>query len=158
MPVFHRNTHTTYYEEVGTGDPLVLICGLGADLQVWRFMIPELSKRHRVICFDNRGAGRSSAPDEPYSVQLMATDLVALLDHLYIQAPTILGWSMGGVVAQSLALSDPHRVRRLILLNTLTAPDGYCRAALTNWMNVRRSNMSYEHTCATTPEWCSVLI
>lgn len=124
----------------------MLICGLSADLQVWRFQTPELSKQFRVICFDNRGAGRSSAPDEPYSIQIMANDLVELLDHLNISTASLIGWSMGGVIAQSLALSHPHRVRQLVLLGTCSAPDGYLRAAITNWVNMRLSNMPYEHT------------
>lgn len=145
MAILQRGTYSTYYEDTGAGEPLVLICGLSADLQVWRFQVPELSKRYRVICFDNRGAGRSSAPDEPYSIQLMADDLVELLDHLHVATTTVLGWSMGGVIAQSLVLAHPQRVRKLVLLGTFATADGYLRAAISNWVNVRRSNMPYEH-------------
>ena len=145
MPVLQRNGYSMYYEDVGAGEPLVFICGLSADLQVWRFQAPELSKTHRVITFDNRGAGRSDAPDEPYSIGQMADDLVALLDHLDIPSAHLIGWSMGGVIAQTLALSKSNRVRRLVLLGTFTAPDGYLRAAISNWVNMRRSNMPYDH-------------
>jgi len=145
MPVFHRDSFSTYYEESGNGDALVLICGLSADLQVWRFQVAELSKSYRVICYDNRGAGRSGAPDEPYTVGQMADDLAALLDNLNVAKARVLGWSMGGVIAQSYALAHPDRVKQLLLLGTFTAPDGYLHAAISNWMNIRRSNMPYEH-------------
>lgn len=144
MPMFHRHDHSTYYEIVGTGEPLVFVCGLSADLQVWRFQIHELSRSHQVIVFDNRGAGRSSAPDEPYTIAQMAEDLGALLDHLGLPAVHLLGWSMGGVIAQSFALAHPSRVRRLLLLNSFAEPDGLLREAISNWMNVRCANVSDE--------------
>lgn len=144
MPLFERDGQATYFEDVGAGEPLVLICGLSADLQVWRFQVAELSKTFRVITFDNRGAGRSSVPDEPYSITQMADDLLALLNHLEIPAANLLGWSMGGVIAQSCALASPGRVRRLLLLNTFAAADGFLREAISNWVNIRRSNMPYE--------------
>lgn len=144
MAIFQRNGFSTYYEDAGSGDPVVFICGLSADLQVWRFQAPELSKTHRVVTFDNRGAGRSDAPDEPYTIGQMADDLAALLEHLEIQRASVVGWSMGGVVAQSLALAHPERVKRLVLLGTFLAPDGYLSAAISNWANLRRSNMPYE--------------
>lgn len=145
MPILQRNGFSTYYEDAGSGDPIVFICGLSADLQVWRFQVAEFSKTHRVITLDNRGAGRSDAPNEPYTIGQMADDLNALLDHLKIESAHIAGWSMGGVIAQSLALKHPERVRQLLLLSTFVAPDGYFRAAVSNWVNLRRSNMSYEH-------------
>lgn len=144
MPTFQRGEFTTYYEEAGTGGPLVLICGLSADLQVWRFMVPELSKYFRVVCFDNRGAGRSSAPDEPYSVSGMADDLVQLMNHLHIDSTHVLGWSMGGVIAQTLTRIYPARIRKLILMSTCHEPDGLLRLSIQNWIDVRRSNMPYE--------------
>lgn len=145
MPTFQRNGYSTYYEDAGSGDPIVFICGLSADLQVWRFQVPELSKTNRVITLDNRGAGRTDAPNEPYTVGQMADDLNALLDHLKIERAHVVGWSMGGVIAQSLAFEHPERVGQLLLLSTFVTPDCYFRAAVSNWVNLRRSNMPYEH-------------
>ena len=139
MSAFTRNGFTTYYEESGSGEPVALICGLGADLQVWRFLAPELSKRFRVLTFDNRGAGRSDAPDEPYAIAQMADDVDDLLGHLAIESAVIVGWSMGGVIAQALARSNPARVRQLVLMSTFIAPDGFVRAATSNLVNVRRA-------------------
>lgn len=144
MATFTRNGFSTYYEDAGSGDPVVFICGLSADLQVWRFQVPELIKTHRVITFDNRGAGRSDAPDEPYAIAQMASDLAALLDHLNLDSANLVGWSMGGAIAQSLALAHPGRVKKLLLLSTFLATDGYLSAAISNWVNMRRSNMPYE--------------
>lgn len=139
MPTFTRNGFTTYYEEVGDGEPVVLICGLGADLQAWHFLAPELSKHWRVVTYDNRGAGRSDAPDEPYSITQMADDLDALLGHLAITKVAIIGWSMGGVIAQALAHSSPERVRQRVLLSTFIAPDDFLKAAISHWVDTHRA-------------------
>jgi pimeloyl-ACP methyl ester carboxylesterase len=145
MPVLQRGSFSTYYEVQGEGEPVVFVCGLGAELTVWRFQVAELSKHRQVICFDNRGAGRTSAPDEPNSVAQMTEDLAALLEHLKVERASIVGWSMGGVIAQSYALKHPARVARLILMCSFAETDGFVRAAISNWVNMRRSNMSYEH-------------
>jgi len=143
----------TYYEEAGSGDPLVLIMGLGGDMQVWAFQIPELSKHFRVIAFDNRGAGRTSAPDKPYSIAGMAEDVAGLMDYLSIPKAHILGFSMGGYIAQEFALKHPDRVNRLILLATAPGIDGYGRNVVRSWIDVRRSNLSREQIVRLTACW-----
>lgn len=153
MPTAKTGDIATYYEEAGTGEPLVLICGISADLQAWRFQVPELSKHFRVICYDNRGAGRTDAPDQPYSVARMAADLAALMDELHIDAAHILGWSMGGLIAQAFTHSYPRRVRKLILISTMERPDGFVRLAIRNWMNIRRSDMSFEQITRFVSRW-----
>jgi pimeloyl-ACP methyl ester carboxylesterase len=153
MPAVETGDITTYYEEAGSGEPLILICGISADLQGWRLQIPELSKRFRVVCYDNRGAGRTSAPDETYSITGMAADLAALMDHLRIDSAHILGYSMGGLIAQAFTLAHPHRVRKLVLLSTTLRPDGFVRLAIRNWMNVRRSAMPFEQIVRFTSRW-----
>jgi 3-oxoadipate enol-lactonase len=153
MPTVKTGDIVTYYEETGSGEPLFLICGLSADLQVWRFQVPELSKYHRVVCYDNRGAGRSSAPDQPYSIAEMADDLANLMDSLQIDSANVLGWSMGGVIAQALAVTHPRRIRKLILVSTLSRPDGLFHLAIRNWMNIRRSNMPFEQIIRFVSRW-----
>ncbi len=153
MPAVETGDIVTYYEEAGSGEPLVLICGLSQDLQVWRFQVPELSKSFRVISYDNRGAGRTSAPDQPYSIAGMADDLATLLDKLQVESAHVLGVSMGGIIAQALALAHPKRVRKLILVSTLARPDGYFRLAIRNWMNIRRSDMPFEQICRFVSRW-----
>lgn len=153
MPTVETGDITTYYEEAGSGMPLVLICGLSSDLQAWRFQVPELSKRFRVICYDNRGAGRTSAPDQPYSIVGMAEDLAALMNRLRIDAAHLLGWSMGGVIAQAFARAHPNRVRKLILMSTAARVDGFLRLAVRNWMNIRRSDMPFEQIVRFVSRW-----
>lgn len=134
----------TYYEEAGSGPPLVMIMGLSGDLQAWALQVPALSKHFRVITFDNRGAGRTSAPDKPYSIAGMADDTAALMQHLGIAQANVLGFSMGGYIAQELALAHPDKVEKLILLATAPSIDGYGRAVVRSWMDVARSNLSRE--------------
>ena len=83
---------------------------------------PALAERFRVIAFDNRGAGRSSGPPGPYTTRQMADDAAALLDHLGIDRAHVIGQSMGGMIAQELALGDPERVDRLVLYSTVARP------------------------------------
>lgn len=153
MPAVKTGDISTYYEEAGSGEPLILICGISMDLQGWRLQVPELSKHFRVICYDNRGAGRTSAPDQPYSIAGMAEDLAALMDHLRIDSAHVLGYSMGGLIAQAFAAAHPHRVRKLILLSTTLRPDGFVRLAVRNWMNVRRSSMPFEQIVRFVSRW-----
>jgi len=112
-----------YYEEHGTGDPLLLIMGLAADSQAWMFQIPDFAKHFRVIAFDNRGVGRSSKPAGPYSIHEMADEAAALLGVLEIDKAHVVGVSMGGMIAQELVLRHPERVRALVLACTYPEPD-----------------------------------
>jgi 3-oxoadipate enol-lactonase len=83
----------------------------------------------------------------------MADDLSALLDHLQINSAHVLGWSMGGLIAQQFALTRPLRVRKLILISTTNQADGFFRLAIKNWINVRRSDMSFEQIVRFVSRW-----
>src|SRR6266852_2879259 len=128
MPKVQVGDLSMYYVEAGQGDPLVLIMGLGGDHLAWGFQFPAFAERHRVIAFDNRGAGQTDAPDCPYTTRMMAEDTVGLMSALGIERAHVLGASMGGMIAQELALAHPHRVRSLQLHCTLGCPDRYLRA------------------------------
>ena len=104
-----------YYEVHGQGDPLVLIMGLRRNLEWWYRQIPALSEHFQVIAFDNRGAGRSDKPVMEYSIRLFADDTAGLMDALDISKARILGISMGGYIAQELALNYPTKVKSLVL-------------------------------------------
>jgi len=112
-----------YYESHGSGEPLVLIPGTGFSGSVWDpFQVPGLSKNLQVITFDPRGCGRSSAPEGYYTIEQMACDLAALLDHLEIESAHVLGHSMGGRIAIAFALAYPDRVRSLVLAAAGSGP------------------------------------
>src|SRR5215211_5170886 len=105
MPLAAVNGLNLYYEETGSGPPLMLIAGLSGNTLGWAMLLPALAERFRVIAFDNRGAGRSSAPPGPYTTREMADDAAALLDHLGIEQAHVFGFSLGGLIAQELALN-----------------------------------------------------
>jgi pimeloyl-ACP methyl ester carboxylesterase len=104
-----------YWDEVGEGDPLLLITGLGFPSGAWHRTRPVLSKKYRTIALDNRGVGRSDMPAGPYSIALMASDAAAVLNAAGAESAHVFGISMGGMIAQELALQSPKRVRSLIL-------------------------------------------
>ncbi|MBC8443896.1 MAG: alpha/beta fold hydrolase, partial [Deltaproteobacteria bacterium] len=115
MPTLTANNCQLYYDIHGDGDPLVLIMGLRRNVEWWYRQIPSLSEHFRVIVFDNRGAGRSDKPNMEYSIRLFAEDTAALMAVLDIPDASILGVSMGGYIAQELAINHPDRVRKMIL-------------------------------------------
>jgi 3-oxoadipate enol-lactonase len=118
VPTVQVNDIAVYYETHGTGTPLVLIGGLGADITMHRAIIQWLAQNHQVVAFDNRGAGRTDKPDTPYTIEMMAADTLGLMDTLSIARAHVLGISMGGRIALELELSHPDRVEKLILVST----------------------------------------
>jgi pimeloyl-ACP methyl ester carboxylesterase len=122
MPFTDTPGFRMYYEVHGDGFPLLLINGLGGDHTEWFFQLPEFSQYFKVITFDNRGAGDSEAPPGPYSTAQMADDAAALLSFLGISRTHVLGFSMGGMIAQEMALRHPELVDRLVL--ACTSPGG----------------------------------
>src|SRR5512143_2372826 len=104
MPYANANGVRLYYEQAGVGQDLLLIMGLGAHSGAWALQRPAFERHFRVTVFDNRGSGRSDAPDEPCSIAQMADDASALLASLGIARAHIVGASMGGMIAQELAL------------------------------------------------------
>lgn len=112
-----------YYETHGQGEPIVLIPSTAYGANVWEtYQVPALSKELQVITFDPRGCGRSSAPPGVYTMEQMACDVAALLDHLGVRSAHILGHSMGGRMGLALALAYPGRVRSLILAASGSGP------------------------------------
>ena len=113
---FADNQGTTiYWDEQGTGAPILLIMGLGYPSAMWHRTRPVLSTSFRTIALDNRGAGRSDVPAGPYSIALMASDAAAVLDAAGVPSAHVFGVSMGGMIAQEFALQYPRRVQSLIL-------------------------------------------
>lgn len=123
MACAELNGISLYYQVHGQGEALVLIPGMGADHTCWIRQVPAFRKHFRVITFDPRSIGRSTRPGEPYAFRVLADDVAGLLDHLGVEKAHILGQSLGGVVAQEMAIDHPQRVRKLILVSTLAGGD-----------------------------------
>jgi 3-oxoadipate enol-lactonase len=115
MPYTENDGTKIYWEERGTGDPLLLIMGLGSTLNMWHRTLPMVSPHYRTIVFDNRGVGKSDVPTGPYSISTMASDAIAVMNAAGVETAHVFGISMGGIIAQELALAHPERVRSLIL-------------------------------------------
>ncbi len=104
-----------YWNEQGSGPPVLLIMGLSFTHDMWYRVLPALSGQYRTIFFDNRGMGRSDVPRGPYRMRQMAQDAAAVLDAAGVPAAHVIGASMGGMIAQELALRHPQRVLSLLL-------------------------------------------
>ncbi|HLI51131.1 MAG TPA: alpha/beta hydrolase [Thermomicrobiaceae bacterium] len=124
MPTVQVNDISIYYEIHGEGPPVVLVCGLGGGSESYTQIIEPLAKSHRVLAFDNRGAGRSDKPRTPNSIELMASDTAGLMEAAGFDRASILGISMGGRIALALALARPEMVEKLVLVSTSARSGG----------------------------------
>ena len=115
MPFVENLGARIYWDEEGSGAPLLLIMGLGWASHGWHRSRSILSEKYRTIALDNRGVGRSDAPPGPYSIAQMAADAAAVLNGARVNTAHIFGLSMGGMIAQEFALQYPSKVRSLIL-------------------------------------------
>lgn len=127
-----------HYEVAGRadGEPLLLLQGLGADLKGWAAQRYALGRRYRLVLVDNRGAGGSDKPPGPYDLEVMANDAVAVLDAEGIAAAHVMGASMGGVLAQILAVRRPDRVRSLVLACTACHHHAWRVELLEGWADL----------------------
>jgi pimeloyl-ACP methyl ester carboxylesterase len=108
MPNAILNGISIDYTTAGEGPPVLLICGTGQPADLWFAQVADLvAAGHRVITFDNRGCGRSAAPPAPYQVADMAADTAALIEHLGLGPCDVIGYSLGGYIAQQLAVTCP---------------------------------------------------
>jgi len=123
MPHVKVNDINMYYRVVGDGFPLVAIMGLAGNSDWWpRGFVEQLGRHYQVILFDNRGAGRTDAPESEYSIPMMARDTAGLMAALGIKKAHVMGLSMGGMIAQEIALLFPEAVDQLVLGCTNCGP------------------------------------
>jgi pimeloyl-ACP methyl ester carboxylesterase len=119
MPFLARDDADIYYETFGDGPPFLFNAATAVSGEVWRrFQVPEFARDHKVIIYDYRWTGRSKARSKDVSTTRLADDAVALLDHLGAREAVVLGHSIGGRIAQLIALDHPDKVARLILAST----------------------------------------
>ena len=138
-----------YYESHGAGEPLVLIPSTAFSAEVWRpYQVPQLSKSVNLIIHDPRGSGRSTARQQVYTLDQMANDVIALLDHLKISSAHVLGHSMGGRIALTMALNFPGRVKSLIMAASgsgqAARPGPDCIPGLPHWLVIRLVEKGFE--------------
>ena len=136
MNAIRAGCYDIAYEQRGDGFPLLLIHGLAGDHQAWDPQIDVWKTRFRVIAPDNRGAGASTQVDEAVTTRDMAGDMLALMDHLGITKVHVIGRSMGGAIAQHLALLAPDRVATLVLCASFARLDAFGARVLSNLREV----------------------
>lgn len=134
--VLSDKTEISYHER-GHGEPLVLLMGFGADGLIWEKHAAVYEKQFRCIIPDNRGVGRSDQPQGPYSTAMMARDTIAIMDHAGVKQARIAGISMGGAIAQELALHFPERVISLALISTWARFNSHTQMVYENLKHIR---------------------
>lgn len=118
MPTTQVGSHTVYYEDCGSGHPLLLLTGLGSSRLGWWKQIEPFSRKFRVINMDNRDAGDSALGTGAYRIADMAEDTAGVIQNLKLEPTHVVGISMGGMIAQELAIRHPESVDRLVLVST----------------------------------------
>src|SRR5213593_3138310 len=106
-----------YYETHGTGRPMILLHGGLGSGEMFGPILPTLAERHQVIAVDLQGHGRTADVDRPIDTRLMADDIAALIDHLGLDKPDLVGYSLGGGVALQTAFKYPQKIRRLVAVS-----------------------------------------
>ena len=115
MPYAENAGTRIYWEAEGSGEPLLLIMGMGYTSALWYRLRPLMARHYRTLVFDNRGVGQSEAPEGPYQIHTLAADALAVLEAAGAEQAHVLGLSLGGMMAQELVLAHPQRVRALVL-------------------------------------------
>lgn len=153
MPHVQLRDIAAWHEEAGEGPAILLLAGLGGHSGLWFPHVPALARARRVIALDNRGAGRTGAPDKPYSIPGMAADAAQLLDRLGVERAAVAGHGMGASIALELAAARPALVESLVLIGAAARPDGRQRLVTEGWIDARRSSLSREQAFALTAPW-----
>jgi pimeloyl-ACP methyl ester carboxylesterase len=142
------------YSWHGSGEPLVLIAGLGAKGTSWQPFLEKAARHFSVLTFDNRGSGRAPAIDGSIAVRDMACEALELLDALGIERAPIMGRSMGGMIAQELALLAPGRVERLVLVSTTARCDAHLSHVFSLWADMAEQGVPAAIRHRSSLLWC----
>jgi pimeloyl-ACP methyl ester carboxylesterase len=139
------NGQNLYFEVHGEGEPLVCVMGLAANSLAWALQVQAFAERHRTVIFDNRDVGQSSIASAQYEIRDMAQDTLSLADALELDSFHLLGYSMGGAIAQEIALTAPDRVRTLTLAVTYAGSGNWGRTLSEVWGARRQRATREEH-------------
>ena len=123
MPFVEVNGAKLHVRQEGAGDDILLLCGLGDDQTAWDAQTEEFAATHRVTVIDNRGVGQSTLPDGEFTVADLAADAAGVCDALGVARAHVMGFSMGGAIAQELALARPDLVRSLVIVGSWCTSD-----------------------------------
>lgn len=151
MPKVRIGQIELFYQEDGHCEPVVWIHGLGIDHRVWALQMPLFTQHFHCLAFDNRDAGQSDRSPGSYTIKTLADDAVRLMDALAIDKAHIVGLSMGGAVAQELAIAHPARVTRLVLVATYASADRRGADVLNSFALMRTRFSREEYARATSP-------
>ncbi len=133
LELFYDYTGEYTGDDAGTGDPVLLVMGLGGDHHGWDLQRDELARRYRLVLLDNRDAGASDEAHGAYGTADLAADALALMDHLGLERFHVVGASMGGAIAQHVALQAPARVASLVLASTWGRTDAFLGSIFRTW-------------------------
>ncbi|MCL6286092.1 alpha/beta hydrolase, partial [Ruegeria sp. 2012CJ41-6] len=143
------------FQDKGDGDPVLMIHGVGSDLESWDGLLSYLSPDRRYIRFDLRGHGRSRQTPGPYTLQDFVHDAVALLDHCGIEQASLVGFSLGGLIAQAIALTHPRRVKNLSLISTVAGRSAEERQRVRQRADTLESEGADSHLADAVDRWFS---
>lgn len=148
-----------WYAEFGKGAPVLLLHGGLANSNYWGLQVRALSGRYRVIVMDSRGHGRSTRDEQPYGYDLMASDVLALMDYLKIPKAAIVGWSDGAILGLDIAINHPERLTKLFAFAANSDPSGVADIGQSPVFNayIDRAEKEYEKLSATPTEYKSFL-
>jgi pimeloyl-ACP methyl ester carboxylesterase len=148
-----------WYAEFGKGEPVILLHGGLANSNYWGLQVPALEKRYRVIVMDSRGHGRSTRNEQPYGYDLMASDVIALMDYLKIKRAAIVGWSDGAILGLDIAIHHPDRLTKLFAFAANSDPAGVADISKSPVFNayIARAEKEYEKFSATPTQYKAFL-
>jgi pimeloyl-ACP methyl ester carboxylesterase len=154
MGMINANGVQLFAEQAGKGDDVIFISGLADEGACWVDQVAGLSDRWRITTFDNRGVGQSEAPAGEYRIASFAQDTAALMDALGIERAHVVGSSMGGAIAQELALAHPGKVRSLVLNGTYCRGDHFFREVIRSWEWAARKSDNLRDFLNVVNLWC----
>ncbi|MFO0990600.1 MAG: alpha/beta hydrolase [Hyphomicrobiales bacterium] len=144
-----------WYAAFGSGEPVILLHGGLANSNYWGEQVRALAPHYRVITMDSRGHGRSTRDAKPYSYDLMASDVIALMDHLKIDKAAIVGWSDGAIIGLDIAMKHPERLTKLFAFAANSDPNGVADISASKVFNayIERAGTEYQKLSATPDQY-----